>query len=520
MSASSKIPKTGSCGDLKRADKHQAKLEVMSPIPKCIATRYLLNSDLGKAAKEVHSNTYRLIHGGYFDAAYRIALAMLTPGPWRLSNKSNLIFTTWHKLLWLGNQLQRDLPPLDDTSEMAQLARKTYEESKQPARKSPFGFLFEEHPKTKGWSSAELDAIVASVRPGNFGGVFNTFQHDAALVLKERVQTRSTQLATAPADPRLPKDHAAIADAVEQGARIAFPKEIATFAMKAAWPAAALDLLDGNRDAAVARLVRLLPTLKLSDDQSAYVAELQNTFDPAFTELFASHALAPTLGLTDAGVDAYMNAFVARSPRTLTAAPSLPWKEVLKRYVARAKEGGIDAEALLNDLQCGEPPSKALAQRAKRGQLLNDACTEEDIATLEARLGAALPLSYREFLLTSDGIVVPEFVSLLPAAQVDWFKNLDTADTIRAWNRDDDEASDEQYAIYGADQDCIHMRPRYLQTALQISTSCDGDVLLLIPDVRFGGEWEAWFLGNKNPGAYRYRSFRDLMEQRVLVDES
>lgn len=490
----------------------------MSSIPKCLTTRHLLNRDIGKAAKEAHTNVYRLIHGGYFDAAYQIALALLAPGPWRLSNKSNLLYSTWHNLLWLGDQLKRALPPIDDTSEMAQLARTSYSESKQPPKGSMFGFLFEDRPKTKAWSSAELDAAVASVRPGNFGGMFNTFQHDAALVLKDRVQTRSTQLSTALPNPPLPNDHAAIADAVEQGVRVAFPKEIATFAMKAAWPAAALDLLDGNRDAAVARLARLLPTLKLGDGQCDYVAELQNTFDPAFAGLFASHALAPALNLTDAGVDAYMSAFSTRSPETFTAARSRPWKEVLKEYVDRTKEGGIDAEALLNNLQCGEPESKSLAQRARRGQLLNGACGEDDITALEARLGTALPPSYRDFLLTSDGMVVPEFVSLLPVSQVDWFRNLDRADTIESWNRGD-EATDEQYAIYGDDQDCIHMRPRHLRTALQISTSCDGDVLLLIPDVRFGAEWEAWFFGYKNPGAYRYRSFRDLMEQRILVEE-
>ena len=59
------------------------------------------------------------------------------------------------------------------------------------------------------------------------------------------------------------------------------------------------------------------------------------------------------------------------------------------------------------------------------------------------------------------------------------------------------------------------MRPRHLRMALQVSTELDGDVLLLVPGVRFGAEWEAWFLGAKNPGAYRYRSFADMFRAVV-----
>jgi len=74
-------------------------------------------------------------------------------------------------------------------------------------------------------------------------------------------------------------------------------------------------------------------------------------------------------------------------------------------------------------------------------------------------------------------------------------------------------------AVYGADQDCVHMRARHLRRALQVSASCDGDVLLLVPAVRFGDEWEAWFLGAKNPGAFRFKSFRALMDQHVLAEQ-
>ena len=61
------------------------------------------------------------------------------------------------------------------------------------------------------------------------------------------------------------------------------------------------------------------------------------------------------------------------------------------------------------------------------------------------------------------------------------------------------------------------MREEYLQTALEISSdSDDGDIYLLIPEViNLEGEWEAWHFGNKLPGANRYRSFYELMQQAL-----
>lgn len=290
------------------------------------------------------------------------------------------------------------------------------------------------------------------------------------------------------------------------------------FALKAARPAAALDMRAGNHAAAVQRLGRLLSAARIGSFDNRHHMQLDRMFDPVFAELLTSLALAPALGITDGGAAAYLETFASRSPYTLKTDTARPWKIVLRDYAARIKEDGIDADALSANLQCGEPASKPLLQRTRRGQLVNTACNEAELTALEVRLGTSLPPSYRDFLLTSDGLVVANFVSLLPAAQVDWFANLDTNGAIEAWNQNTNEATDEHYAIYGADQDCIHVRPRHLRTALQISTSCDGDVLLLIPDVHFGDEWEAWFFGNKNPGAYRFRSFRDLMEQLVLAN--
>lgn len=74
---------------------------------------------------------------------------------------------------------------------------------------------------------------------------------------------------------------------------------------------------------------------------------------------------------------------------------------------------------------------------------------------------------------------------------------------------------DEEYFIYGEEQDCANCRFEYIENALEISTeSEDCDIFLLVPDVIFEtGEWEAWHAGSKLPGAYRYRSFYELMLQ-------
>jgi hypothetical protein len=71
-----------------------------------------------------------------------------------------------------------------------------------------------------------------------------------------------------------------------------------------------------------------------------------------------------------------------------------------------------------------------------------------------------------------------------------------------------DDVDDEKYFQYGEHQNCCWMRGRYMKTALQISSAEEGDVYLLNPQIIDArNEWEAWDFGNKNPGAYRYRSF-------------
>lgn len=174
-----------------------------------------------------------------------------------------------------------------------------------------------------------------------------------------------------------------------------------------------------------------------------------------------------------------------------------------------------ELENAIGMLEFHSPISSALIERAGRREFTAPGLDDAAIATLEARLGTRLPRSYRAFLQTTDGLFAGGHLSLLPAADVEWFVTLEP-ETVAIWEQDKEETTDEQYATYGPEQDCIHMRTRHLRSALQVSTSIDGDVLLLVPDVRFGDEWEAWFFGAKNPGAYRYRSFAEMVEDTLF----
>src|SRR5262249_3381412 len=73
--------------------------------------------------------------------------------------------------------------------------------------------------------------------------------------------------------------------------------------------------------------------------------------------------------------------------------------------------------------------------------------------------------------------------------------------------------TDEEYLVYGEEQDSGLFRTEYLESALEISDVGDSAVLLLNPEVVDDtGEWEAWLFANWIPGARRYRSFRELMQ--------
>ena len=151
----------------------------------------------------------------------------------------------------------------------------------------------------------------------------------------------------------------------------------------------------------------------------------------------------------------------------------------------------------------------------KRKSCLNQGATEEEINILQEKIQTKLPLSYKNFLLASNGFtILNEYNELYGTNEIKWFieENREVAEIWDDWN--DEDITDEEYFLYGQHQNCGSIRGRYMKTALQISLNEDGYVYLLNPliiDSR--NEWEAWDFGTKLPGAYRYRSFWDMMQE-------
>ncbi|WP_329450816.1 hypothetical protein OG894_12620 [Streptomyces sp. NBC_01724] len=73
--------------------------------------------------------------------------------------------------------------------------------------------------------------------------------------------------------------------------------------------------------------------------------------------------------------------------------------------------------------------------------------------------------------------------------------------------------ADEEYFVYGEAQAPFLLRPEYVPHTLKISHTPEAtEVYLLNPCVvTADGEWEAWFVAHWLPGAVRYQSFWDLM---------
>lgn len=169
-----------------------------------------------------------------------------------------------------------------------------------------------------------------------------------------------------------------------------------------------------------------------------------------------------------------------------------------------------------------EPYSEQLAKVYNEGEIVNKPVSDKAIKEAEARLNVKLPPSYVEFLKYSNGLLLPDkFTNLLPIENIDWFYKLNK-EWVDIWQEGAEgyeETSDEEYFVYGKEQDSCKIRERYLKTALQISDTLEGDVLLLNPKVKFGEEWEAWWFGNKLPGAIRFKSFGELLEYLLTPEE-
>jgi hypothetical protein len=141
----------------------------------------------------------------------------------------------------------------------------------------------------------------------------------------------------------------------------------------------------------------------------------------------------------------------------------------------------------------------------------------DDIRIAEKRLRIELPPSYRQFLHTSNGWGNSGgfIYRIWSTNEIAWFRerNQQSIDAYSAPAYNLPTISDQDYYVYGEEQDPVSLRVEYLQTALEISDVGDACIYLLNPQVvTKEGEWEAWFFANWLPGATRYRSFQAMME--------
>jgi len=177
-------------------------------------------------------------------------------------------------------------------------------------------------------------------------------------------------------------------------------------------------------------------------------------------------------------------------------------------FLARWSKTFLADEEIATDILDLLPPSAVAS-----GWLGYPGATESQIAQTEARLGVALPPSYRSFLQVSNGWHrLTEYIySLWSTSEIDWFST-HNKEIVDIWMENRYPVSDEEYFKYGEAQHETSFRHEYLQTALQISDWSDSAVCLLNPQVvSADGEWEAWFFAAWMEGARRYRSFYDMI---------
>ena len=190
---------------------------------------------------------------------------------------------------------------------------------------------------------------------------------------------------------------------------------------------------------------------------------------------------------------------------------SFDWTTFLQQYNAELLSSEHVAEVVRHLDEDGN-----LAAAVQAGWLGCPGATDEELTQTEQRLDVSLPPSYRAFLATSNGWRCPStsIPRLWAAEEIERLAVTDP-NVIDGWSEHTEPVGDADYCVYGDQQQPHNFRPEYLKRALQISEKeiAGSAVYLLVPDVVTPeGEWEAWMLAHWLPGAKRYRSFKELME--------
>ena len=186
----------------------------------------------------------------------------------------------------------------------------------------------------------------------------------------------------------------------------------------------------------------------------------------------------------------------------MTAADWEPWLREWNRALLASYDPGKYSAFV--------DPAVVTPERLASGWLGSPGATEEQLATLETRVGTRLPPSYRSFLQVSNGFIQPGVIvpRLLGTEEVEWYR-VRHQDMIDVWT----EALAEPGGMAPSDT-----FERHLPSCLQVSQveRIGSAVYLLNPEVvDADGEWEALYFAHWVPGANRYPSFRALMDQEL-----
>ncbi len=149
-----------------------------------------------------------------------------------------------------------------------------------------------------------------------------------------------------------------------------------------------------------------------------------------------------------------------------------------------------------------------------------------DSITIIKGVEGELPPSYRHFVEATGGAgwLLPGDSGgdeqLYPINRVGLFKTVDPV-TWGAWNdnRMGVKVPDKVYYDYSRQQNEGLFREEYLDSLVSVGDLWHGIVLVLNPmEKTLDGEWEAWYLSTKLPGALRFKSFAELMQMLYFSD--
>ncbi len=189
------------------------------------------------------------------------------------------------------------------------------------------------------------------------------------------------------------------------------------------------------------------------------------------------------------------------------------WKALWRPFLEAWSRQAFASRQPLNDVP---------AEAVRSGWLGYPGATEEQLAQLEARLGARLPPSYRAFLSTTNGWWQPtgydEQYQFWSTEQVEWMavRNQEWIDGwLMGWHCSDPappHVPDDEYFVYGKDQTPAALREEYFSSLLEVSAEAlTRSIYVLNPQiVTAEGEWEAWYWDHDE--ITRYRSFWEMLQ--------